>query len=180
MRKALSLASVLLAVLLLCSCGGAAPAASGQSQPPAASSGPYGSAADYKAVIEASRDSELNGLAMYDIITSPSDPLYDMVFETYGFNTEDFENYAVSAGTVITISYGVFIILPKEGSHDAVMQQVESFVKQQEKAMENYLQDQYEIAKSAVVKTAPTGEILLAMCKDADDVMAKMEAGLAA
>ena len=103
-----------------------------------------------------------------------------VVKSRYGSHPADYERYAVSAGTVITLSYGVFIILPKQGMHDAVMAQVESFVEQQQKAMENYLQDQYEIAKGAIIKTAPTGEILLAMCQDAETVMSNMEAGLAA
>lgn len=181
MKKCLPLACLFLAVLLLCGCGGA-PAASGSataSQAPA-SSGPYGSSADYKAVIEAARPAELNDLAMYGIVTSPNDPLYAQIFDTYELVADDYERYAVSAGTVITLSYGVFIILPKEGMHDTVMAQVEGFVEQQQKAMENYLQDQYEIAKAAIIKTAPTGEILLAMCPDAETVMSNMEAGLAA
>lgn len=180
MKKCLSLVSLLLAVLFLCSCGSPAASGTDASSEPVVSSGPYGSDADYKAVIEAARDPELNDLALYDIVTSSGDSLYEAFFSgTFGLVEDDYERYAISAGTIITIAYGVMIILPKEGRHDAVMAQVQGYVEQQQKAMENYLQDQYEIAKGAVIKTAATGEVMLAMCKDAEAVMAKMEEGLA-
>lgn len=179
MKKCLPIASLLMAALLLCSCGSASSGTVTSSQPAVSSSGPHGSTANYKAVIEAARDSELNSLAMYDVVTSPEDSLYGQIFDSYDFVANDYERYAISAGTIITISYGVFIILPKEGRHDAVMAQVQTFVAQQQSAMENYLQDQYEIAKGALIKTASTGEILLVMCEDAETVMSKIEAGLA-
>ena len=174
-QKVLSVLSTLVALLLLVGCGAGASSASVGAAP-----AQHGSTADYKAVIQASRDSALNESALYDIVTAPSDPLHDMIFSSFGFVAEDYDRYAISAGSVITIAYGVFIILPKQGRHDAVQSQVEAFVQQQQKAMENYLQDQFEIAKGAIIKTAPTGEILLAMCADAETVMANMEAGLAA
>lgn len=162
------LAAVLLLVACLAACGG------GQAG--------GGSTADYKAVLEAARPEELNSIALYTVVTNgDSGDIHNMIFsESFGFVEEDMDKYAISLGTVITKAYGVAIILPAEGREQAVIDQVNAFVEQQQKAQENYLQDQYEIAMGAIVKTAPTGEVLLAMCEDAADVMAKMEEGLKA
>lgn len=153
------------------------------SQPDAPSTTPSGegSSADYQTVIQQARPSELNELQMFNIVTDPEDPLYTEIFnESFGLVAADMERYAISLGLTIVQTYGVAIILPREGRYDAVLAQVNAYVEAQQKSMENYLQDQYEIAKGAIVKTADTGEILLAMCEGAADVMAKMEQGLAA
>lgn len=198
MKKLLVLTSILLITALLCGCASGCahgflqdPPTTGASTPDkseadssaATNSEParYGSTADYTLVIEAARNPELNELGMYDIVTGPNDALYDTIFsETFGFKEEDYEKYAISIGTIITISYGTIIILPKEGRQQAVVDQMHSFVEQQKKSMENYLQDQYEIANSAVIETAPTGEVLLAMTENADEVMKAMQEALAA
>ena len=52
---------------------------------------------------------------------------------------------------------------------------VESYVSLQRKSFENYLADQYEVAKGALVKTLPGGEIVLVMSEGAADIMANLE-----
>ena len=166
--------TVFLRALCLVLCLALLAACSGEKAP-----SQYGSSADYKAVIEAARPAELNELAMYAIVTGSEDDMHDIFFDpAFGFVEDDMERYAVSIGTIITLAYGVAIILPKEGHQQAVIDQLQNYVTTQQNAMENYLQDQYAIAKDAIIKTAPTGEVLLAMCEDADVVMAAMEEGL--
>ena len=46
--------------------------------------------------------------------------------------------------------------------------------------MENYLADQYEIAKAATVTTVPSGEVVLVCCDGSDAVLAAIEEALAA
>lgn len=138
-----------------------------------------GSSRDYREVIEAARPAEINEAGFYAIVTGPDDDMHSMVFDpAFGFVEDDMERYAISLGFVITKAYGVAIVLPKEGRQQAVISQFEAFVEMQKKAQENYLPDQYEIAKSAIIKTAPTGEVLLAMCENPADVMAAMLDGL--
>lgn len=173
MKKVLPLVSLVLCVLIFAACAGAAQSAS-------TAPAKYGSSADYKALIQAAREAELNESSLYNVVTSAQDPLHSAIFTGFQLVEEDYEKYAISAGAVITIAYGVFIILPKEGRQEAVIAQVEAFVEQQQKAMENYLQPQYEIAKAAIIKTAPSGEVILAMCKDAETVMKSIEDGLKA
>ncbi len=164
MGKRIMAAGLAVALLLLAACGGAKP-----------------STADYTQVLSAARPAELNEIELFDIVSGSGDALHDQIFsEVNGFVETDMERYAISLGMLITQAYGVAIILPAEGRHDAVLAQVNNYVEMQKKAQENDLQDQYEIAKTAIVKTAESGEILLAMCEGATDVLAQMEEGLKA
>lgn len=166
MKKFMMAVSLMLVLALLAGCGGSSQA-------------PTGSSRDYREVIEAARSSEENTSSFLPIVTGPDDDMHDLIFDpSFGFVEDDMERYALSIGIVITQAYGVAIVLPKEGRQQAVTDQFKAFVEQQKKAQENYLPDQYEIAKSAIIKTAPTGEVLLAMCPDADQVMAAMLKGL--
>lgn len=178
MKKHLLFISAALAAVLLVGCGSAGVSSAAPSAGSSAGA-VHGSSADYAAVIEAARPAELNELEMYAVVTSPDDALHDGFFSgTFGLVEDDYDKYALSISAIITKAYGVMIILPKEGQEEAVLAQVNAFVQQQQNAMQNYLQDQYEIAKNAIVKTAPTGEVLLALCEDAPTVMAAMEEGL--
>ncbi len=151
-----------------------------------------GSANNYIDVLQAARPAEMNTLDIYQIVADAAtregagagenDPLkMEAVFgPTGGFVEADMDKYAISLASTIIKVYGVAIILPAEGKQQAVMDQLNAYVEQQKAAQENYLPEQYAIASNAKIKVAPTGEILLAMCEDADTVMAELEAGLKA
>lgn len=190
--KKLSLAlAVLMAVLVFAGCGGKG------------GGGGTRTSAEYKTIIENARDDEYNNSPMFAVIT-PEDgkePDFDitdfeamtdeqidqiMLFNQHdilfgpflGFNEADMADYAISISSVVITAYGVAIIVPQEGKHDAVEEQINNFVESQVSAQDGYLPDQYDIAKSAIVKTMPTGEVVLVMCEDAEAVMDKIEAGL--
>lgn len=97
-----------------------------------------------------------------------------------GFVAADMKDYAISVTNIITLVYGVAIVLPEEGRQQAVVDQFNAFIQQQQKAMENYLQDQYKIAQAARVEVAPTGEVIMVMCEDQDTVLQGILDGLAA
>ncbi len=183
MKKiAFFIALALLLSLALTACGGSA-------------GGQYGSNANYIDVIEAAREAEQNEVfyAVADAATragtasslygddSKDEQLHGSVMnEAVGFDEGAMQKYAISLGFSITQAYGVAIILPAEGREQDVIDMVNAYVLAQQKAQENYLPAQYEIAMDAQVKTAPTGEVLLVMCRDAAAVMERLEAGLAA
>ncbi len=164
--------------------GTASEAASSSAQSSSAAaptSAPQGSAADYAAVIEQARNPELNEIELYNIVTSPSDANHELIFYDGSlFVQEDMQRYAVCSPGIITIAYAVAIILPKAGREAAVVDNINAFVQSQQDAMQNYLQDQYEITKAALVETMPTGEVVLVMCEDAATVMQNIKDGLAA
>lgn len=99
--------------------------------------------------------------------------------EANGFSDEPMERYAISLGFSITQAYGIAIVLPKEGQEQAVTDMLNNYVQLQQKAQENYLPDQYAIAKAAVVKTLDGGEVIMVMCENGSQVAADIEAALA-
>lgn len=163
MKKSASIVLALFFLLLLAGCAG--PGSAG------------GSDADYAALIRDNRSAEENQIL--PIITSPDDADFDAVFGLYGFEADDMERYAVSISMINVKAYGVAIILPAEGRADAVVTQLESFIELQKKSQENYLPDQYEIAKGALLETVASGEVVLVMSEDAASLMAALKAGLA-
>ncbi len=97
-----------------------------------------------------------------------------------GFVEADMQDYAIQVSMVITLAYGVAIALPAEGSQQAVADQFAGYIEQNQKAQENYLRPQYEIALAAKVEVAPTGEVIMVMCKNSDVVLQNILSGLAA
>jgi putative heme iron utilization protein len=81
---------------------------------------------------------------------------------------------------MMTRSYGVAIVMPAEGKTDDVKAALENYVQGQQLSMENYLVDQYEIAQAATVTVVPTGEVVLVCSENGDEVLASIEAALAA
>ena len=136
-----------------------------------------GSTRDYAELIRSLRSEEEN--QVYPIITSPEDSEYEITFATLGGTDENMERYAVSLGLMITQAYGVVIVLPKEGTRQEVVDQLNNYVELQKNAFENYLADQYQIAKAAIVKEMETGEVVLVMSRNAEAVMQGIEDGLA-
>jgi predicted methyltransferase len=59
-----------------------------------------------------------------------------------------------------------------------VQSAVQNYVDLQTKNMENYLPDQYEIAKNAVVKTLKSGEVLAVMAPDSATLAPALEKAL--
>jgi hypothetical protein len=147
---------------------------------PACGEKPTGSVANYTNVLQNARPAELNGVDLYNVVTKSGDKQYNYVFfPTSPFIEEDMQRYAISCPGIITLAYCVAVILPEEGKEQAVLDAVNEFVLQNQKAQSNYIPEQYEIAQNAQIKVAKTGEVLLAMCENSEDVMQKLESGLA-
>ena len=83
--------------------------------------------------------------------------------------------YAFSMSMMNVRAYAIGVFKPAEGQAEAVQAAVESYVSLQRKSFENYLADQYEVAKGALIKTLPGGEIVLVMSEGAADIMANLE-----
>ncbi len=97
-----------------------------------------------------------------------------------GFVQADMQDYAIQVSMVITLAYGVAIALPAEGRRQAVADQFSGYIEQNKEAQENYLRPQYEIALAARVEVAPTGEVIMVMCKESDVVLQNILDALAA
>ena len=173
-----------------------APASSSQA---ASESGEAVTAEDpYTAAIVASRDQETNDSlpvigakagesAGYTYVPSSMEndlqaaaQMADMVMQTLTLTPDQLQQYAFSISLINVKAYGVGVFVPAEGQTDAVKAALEDFVTNQQKSFENYLADQYEIAKQAKVEVLPTGEVVLVMCENSDQVLASIKDAAAA
>lgn len=96
-----------------------------------------------------------------------------------GLDPEDCLGWAASVSQMMTQSYAVVIALPAEGRTDAVKQGLQDFIQQQMELQQNYLPDQYAIAKAAQLTTLPTGEVVLVMGPSADSELSALKEALA-
>lgn len=104
----------------------------------------------------------------------------NFILPMLGLTEGDYESLAASVSLMNVRSYAVAIVKPAEGKTDAVQQALEDYVTGQQMSMQNYLADQYEIAKAAKVTTVPSGEVVLVCCENADAVLSSIEEALAA
>ncbi|BDE88377.1 MULTISPECIES: DUF4358 domain-containing protein [Intestinimonas] len=161
MRRTLSLTlSALLLALALAGCADGKPAESPKT--------PEEMTAAYKAAIEGARSEEDN--EYNTILTSSDDDMAELIFGLLNVSEEDMTAYAISVSAMNVRAYGVAAILPAAGKEDLVLEGLNSFVENQKRSFEQYLADQYEIAKEAKVGTLEDGTVLLVMCENQDAV----------
>ena len=150
----------------------------------------------YTAAIVASRDQETNDSlpvlgakagesAVYTYLPSSmeNDPeaaaqMADMVMQTLTLTPDQLQQYAFSISLINVKAYGVGVFMPAEGQTEAVKAALEDFVVNQQKSFENYLADQYEIAKQAKVEVLPPGEVVLVMCENSSEAFSTIEVAL--
>ena len=154
---------LLLALLLplLSACGGGGT--------PAADHSPE----DLAAAIQGARDAEEN--QVFPILTTFED---EYIFSLLGLSEADVSACAVSVSPMNVRAYGIALVVPAEGKADTVLAGLQGFIDLQQQNFEQYLPDQYDIAKNAALETFPNGTILLAMCQDSGSVAANIRAAL--
>lgn len=144
---------LLLALLLLSACGGG-----GQT------------AADYSpeelsAAIQSARDQEEN--QAIPVLTSFED---EYIFSLLGLTEADVSACAVAVSPMNVRAYGIALVVPAEGKAEAVQAGLQGFIDLQQQNFAQYLPDQYDIAKNAVLETLPGSAVLLVMCGNSKQV----------
>ena len=86
----------------------------------------------------------------------------NMLLPLLNLEEDMYTDFAASVSGMMVQSYGIAIVKPAEGS------------------MEHYLEDQYQIAASSHISTAPTGEVILVCCENPEAVMNAIKTALAA
>ena len=112
----------------------------------------------YADAITAARDDEMNEVMPIQTTLDAEKDAY--LIEMLGFGPDDVEAAAISVSMINVKAYGVAVV--KAG--------LEGFVEYQKKSFEQYLADQYEVAKAARVETLEDGTMILVMCEDQDTV----------
>ena len=97
-----------------------------------------------------------------------------MMMDTLGLKTEDMSAYALSVNMINIKAYAIAVIRPAEGKEQAVVDAVNQYVANVQKSFEQYLQDQYEISKTAKVEVQKDGTVVLVMCEDGANVYQKL------
>ena len=122
----------------------------------------------YADAIVAARDDEMNEVMPVQTTFDAEKDAYLM--EMLGFGPDDVEAAAISVSLINVKAYGIAVVKPAEGHEDVVKAGLDGFVAYQQKSFEQYLADQYEVAKAARVETLDDGTMILVMCEDQDTV----------
>ena len=102
-----------------------------------------------------------------------------MVLETAGLNQEDMTAFGISMSLMNVQAYGIAAVMPAEGREEAVKEALQGYIDRQKQSFENYLADQYAIAKAAKLDTVKSGEVVLVMCEEQDTVFSSIKNALA-
>lgn len=121
----------------------------------------------YKTAIEGARDAEMNEVV--PVISEVNDET-PFLMEILGINADDVTSFGLGVSMMNVKAYGIAAVYPAEGKADAVKEGLQSFIDRQKQNFEQYLADQYEVAKSAKLETLSDGTILLVMCEGQDEV----------
>lgn len=109
-----------------------------------------------------------------------SDEVANMMMPLLGLEDDMYDDFAASVSGMMVRVYGVAIVKPAEGKTQDVVDAMDAYVQSQQKSMEHYLEDQYQIASAARVATVPTGEVVMVCCEDSDTVFENIKKALAA
>lgn len=112
------------------------------------------------------------------ILSSTDDDMADITFEMLGFSAEDVESFAISVSLMNVRAYGIAVIMPAEGKADTVKAGLQSYMDTQASNFENYLADQYEVAKSARLETLADGTLVMVLCEGQDAVYESISTAL--
>lgn len=153
--------SALLLSAVLTGCG---PGKGGEAQPLS----PEARTQAYKNAIEGARDRETN--EAIPVITSSQDDLADFILPMLGVTDENAGSYAVAVSPMNVRAYGVAAVMPASGKDEEVLEGLNGFIDAQRRNFEQYLPDQYEIAKNARMETLEDGTILLVMSEEQDQI----------
>ena len=130
----------------------------------------------YQSAIENARDAEMNEAV--PAITSEEADLAPAIFGVIGVTEEDLQAYAIAISPVNVKAYGIAAILPAEGREAVVLDGLQAFMDRQKSNFQTYLADQYAIAKAAKLETLKSGEVVLVMCENQDQVFQSIETAL--
>lgn len=103
----------------------------------------------------------------------------DLSMEVLGIDKEMSQSYAYSVSLMNVQAYAVGVFMPNDGKASDIENALNEYVKSTQKSFEQYLQDKYEIAKNAIVKTLSSGEVIIVMCENSDKVAESIEKELA-
>ena len=109
---------------------------------------------------------------------SKGDDVPDMYFEVLGVKKEDIDAFSMAISLMNVQAFGIAAVYPAEGKSDVVLEGLKGFMDRQKQSFENYLGDQYEIAKNAKIEKLDDGTILMVMCEGQDEVFSAIKSAI--
>ena len=109
-----------------------------------------------------------------DLTSEESAGQISMMLQILGIDPASLDAYAFSISLMNVRAYAIGVFKPADGQADAVTAALEEYVSLQQQSFEQYLEDQYTVAKGALLRTLPGGEIVLVMSEGAADIMASL------
>ena len=104
------------------------------------------------------------------ILTDPSQDTYGLL-ELDELTDQLMEQFAITLSPSNNTPYALAIILPEAGQQETLLEKLQALVEQKQLVYRDYLPKEYAIAADAKLETMDTGEVVLAMCPDSDEVM---------
>lgn len=111
-------------------------------------------------------------------VMTPEDDVPELMYEFLGFQATDAEAFAMSVSLVNIKAYGIVLVKPVAGKEETVKTGLQTFIDNQRQAFENYLPDQYAIAKDARLETLKDGTLVMVMSSDSDAVFDSISANV--
>ena len=93
-----------------------------------------------------------------------------MFMEMLGLEADEVTACGVSTSMMMVKAYGIAAVMPAEGEHDDVVEDLQAFIDLKQSQFEFYLPDQYEISLNARLETLEDGTVLMVMTEDQDTV----------
>lgn len=106
------------------------------------------------------------------------DDVPEFTFELLGVKPEDLSAFAIDVALINISAYGIVIAYPAEGKSDAVMESLKEYIAGQKQSFENYLPNQYEVAKNAKLERLDDGTFLLVMSEGQDEIFTSLKAAI--
>jgi hypothetical protein len=116
----------------------------------------------------------------YEDADQLDEEIRNMLLPLLNLEEGDYTDFSASVSGMMVQSYALAIVKPAEGKQQAVSEALDAYVQSQMQSMEHYLEDQYQIAASSHISTAPTGEVILVCCENPEAVMNAIKTALAA
>lgn len=114
----------------------------------------------------------------FEIVSDAQSELGTQILSMLNIEPADIDSFAVACSFMNVNAYCVGIFKPTDKSDDIIKTALAEYIDLQKKSMENYLPEQYDIAKSAIIKQVKSGEIIIVMCQNQDKAAAAIEKAL--
>ena len=109
-------------------------------------------------------------MAEYNPVISEFNEESAMILEMFGLEADEVSAFGVSTSPMMVKAYGIAAVMPAEGEHDDVVEDLQAFIDLKQSQFEFYLPDQYEISLNARLETLEDGTVLMVMTEDQDTV----------